>query len=93
MPHPFPHFEPPELAHRDVWRAQKASGTPFGSAASVPLLQTLLVLCPRWCSSWGARQVARLTFGAALPLPALQPDTVTRQRLNERKPAVLLSQC
>lgn len=45
MPHPFPHFEPLELAHRDVWLAQKEPGTPFGSTAYTLMLQTLTVLC------------------------------------------------
>lgn len=76
MPHPFPHLEPPELAHRDVWLAQKESGTPFGSVASIFLLETLVVLCLRCCSSQGALQVAS-TYGAVLPPPAEQPDTVT----------------
>lgn len=70
MPHPFPHFEPPELAHRDVWLAQKASGTPFGSVASFLLLQTLPVLCLRRRSARGAQLGARCTSGAVPPPPA-----------------------
>lgn len=34
MPHPFPCTESPELAHGDVWLAQKELGTPFGSKVS-----------------------------------------------------------
>lgn len=92
MPHPFPHFEPPELAHRDVWLAQKELGTPFGSVASILLLQTLPC-----CACGGAAPGAHgRSHGAPLEPSSLcqpySPALTPRSMLMQGKPAVLLPQ-